>query len=186
MIFSRNIRKKYFNKLLLRRPGYICLLILFLSIASIIAEKIEMSLLEKLENRIYNDQINPSEHELLFVISSVERDSNEVDVFVTIAEPDYTSPFEEISLYPVETKETIGTNEFFGGIGLVRAHRHDGTGNLHYLPNNQLVLSELAKNLETEHGGDLGLTPEEKFGLIELLKTLTDDHEQGRPQLRRP
>lgn len=182
MIFSRIKQKKYFNKLLLRRPVYICLLLLFFSIASIIAEQVQMRILEKLENRLYKDQITPSNQELLFIVSSVERSDNEIDVFVTIAEPDCSKPADEISYSPVDTKKAIRTNEFCGEIELTRGYRHKGAIDLYNLRSSEFILSDFAKNLETEPVGDLGLTPEEMLGLKTLLTTLTNGYEPERSQ----
>jgi len=176
MIFSKTNQRKYFPRIFFRRPVYTCLLLLLFLIASIIAEQVQTILLEKLENRFYKNQITPSDPALLFIISSEKRDNNEVDVFVTIAEPDYSKPANEFSYTPVETKKTIRPNETFAGIGLVRTYGDNRAINLYNSRSNKITISEFAKNLENELGGDLGLTPEEKYGLRTLLKTLTDDN----------
>ena len=176
MIFSKINQRKYFPKIFFRRPIYICLLLLLFLIASIIAEQVQRSLLEKLENRFYKNQITASDPELLLIISSEKRGNNKVDVFVTIAEPDYSGSANEFSYTPVETIKAIRPNETFAGIGLVRTYGDNRAIDLYNSRSNKITISEFAKNLETDFGGDLGLTPEERYGLKTLLKTLTDDN----------
>jgi hypothetical protein len=58
MIFSHINRKIYFIRHLIKRPVYICLLLLLFSVASIIAQKFELIFIERLEKQIYNDKIS--------------------------------------------------------------------------------------------------------------------------------
>ena len=178
MIFSHINRKKYFMRRLIKRPADICLLLLLFSVASIIAEKVELVLIGRLEKHIFEDKISapgeaisyadcyagniwggqvhgyhsgqPASDQVLYlIVSQVEQGNNEINVLVTIAESDYTEPGKEIFDAPVGAETTTGRENF-------------------------------AANTETESIGNLDLTPEEKLSLISLLNTLTDGYEQGR------
>lgn len=182
MVFPNIDRRKFFPRIFIRRPGYICLLLLFFSIASIIAEKVELILIERLQKQIYKDEIYTSDQELFLIVSSAEHRNNDIDIFVTIAEPYYyADPIKEVSRTPTDTERKTGTNEFLGGTELVESYIYNKAIDLYNSWSNKLVAFEFTGNMETELGGDLGLTPEEKFGLIALLKTLNDDSEQDQP-----
>jgi hypothetical protein len=166
MIFPHINLKKYFGRCLIRRPVYIGLLLIFLSGASIIAQKFEMIFIERLEKQTFKDKISTtveaisyadfygrnmwgeqvhkhhlchsiSDQALFVIVSPVENGNNETNLLVTFIKPDYTDLSEDV---------------------------------LDALPNK-----------ETELAGNLSLTPEEKLSLIALLNSLTDGYEPDRP-----
>lgn len=140
MNFSIISQRKYLPKILIRRPVYICLLLLFFSIASIAAQQVQTIIIERLQKHIFNDKISiPAEvisyadsygrnicnrmiHEhtpdysasdqLLFVIvSPVENGNNEINVLVTIVEPDFSElPADVFSAEPYANTEIMGNS----------------------------------------------------------------------------
>ena len=166
MIFPHINLKKYFGRYLIRRPVYIGLLLIFLSGASIITQKVELIFIERLENQIYKDKISTaaeaisyadlygrnmwgeqvhgyhpghltSDQALFVIVSPVENGNNETNLLVTFIKPDYTDLPEDAFDAPL--------------------------------------------NKVPELAGILSLTPEEKLSLIALLNTLSDGYEPDRP-----
>lgn len=181
MVFSNINHRKFFPRIFTRHPVYICLLLLFFPIASFIAEKVELVLVERLQKQIYKDEISTSDQELFLIVSSSERRNNDIDIFVTIAEPYDVDPVKELSRTPADIKRKTEANGFLGGTELTKSYIYNRAIDLYNSWTNKLKSFEFTGNMETELGGDLGLTPEEKFGLIELLKTLSDGSEQAQP-----
>ena len=165
MIFSHINRNIYFIRHLIKRPVYICLLLLLFSVASIIAQKFELIFIEQLEKQIYKDKISTtaesmsyaylyggniwggqvhgyhqgrsaSDWELFLIVSPIEQGNNEINFLVTVIEPDRNDLSENAFKRPVDTETEL-------------------TGNL--------------------------LTPEEKLSLIALLNTLADGPESNQP-----
>jgi len=166
MIFSNTNQRKYFPKIFIRRPVYICLLLLFFSVASIVAQQVQSIIIERLQKHLFNDKISipaeaisyadsygpnmcsrqihghhldyPSSDQALFVIvSPVDNGNNQTNILLTIVEPDFTN-------LPVDVfSNKLDTN------------------------------TELVSNS--------GLTMEDKFSLITFLNTLNDSSEPGRP-----
>jgi hypothetical protein len=151
----------------MRRQVYICLFIALLSVASLIAQKFELILTERLEKQIYKDKIpaaietisyadfygwntwgrqvqgyhpgrSASGREMFLIVSPVEQGNNEINVLVTIIEPDHNDLSEDVYNRPI--------------------------------------------NKETELMGNLSLTPEEKLSLIAFLNTLADGNVPDQPQ----
>ena len=166
MNFSNTNQRKYFPKIFIRRPVYICLLLLFFSVASIIAQQVQSIIIERLQKHIFNDKISisaeaisyadsysgnmysrqihghhpdywSSDQALFVIVSQVENGNNQTNVLVTIIEPDFTD-------LPVD------------------------------------VISDQL-NTNTELMSNLGLTMEDKLGLITFLNTLNDGSEPDRP-----
>jgi hypothetical protein len=151
----------------MRRPVYICSLLVFLSVASLIAQKFELILTERLEKQIYKDKIpattetisyadlygwnrwgkqvqqyhpgrSTSGRELFLIVSPVEQRNNEINFLVTVIEPDHNDLSKDIYNGPI--------------------------------------------NKETKPEGNLSLTPEEKLSLIAFLSTLADVNVPDQPQ----
>jgi len=166
MNFSNTNKRKYFPKIIIRRPIHICLLLLFFSVASIVAQQVQSNIIERLQKHIFNDNISiptkaisyadsygenmysrqiyghypdcSSSDQALFVfVSPCDYGSNETNFLVTIVEPDF-------SKLPVDVLS------------------------------NQL-------NTNTELVSNLSLTTEDKFRLITFLNTLNDSFEPERP-----
>lgn len=162
MIFPHINLNRYFGRCLIRRPVYIGLLLIFLSGASIIAQKVELIFIERLEKQIYKDKISTtaeaisyadfyggnmrggqvhgyhpghsiSDQALFVIVSPVENGNNETNLLVTFIKPNYTDLPEDIFDAP--------------------------------------------PNKETELAGNISLTPEEKLSLAALLNSLTDGYE---------
>lgn len=166
MNLSNANQRKFFPKILIRRPVYICLLLLFFSIASIVAQQIQSTIIEKLQKHIFNDKISiPAEvisyadsygrnlynimiHEhtpdysasdqpLFVIVSPVENGNNEMNVLVTIVEPDFSElPADVFSAEPYANMEIMSNS---------------------------------------------GLTTEDKFNLIAVLNTLNVSSETDGP-----
>ena len=159
-------QKKYFPKIFIRRPIYICLLLLFFSITSIVAQQVQSIIIERLQKHTSNDKISipaeaisyadsycrnicsrqihgyypdcSSSDQVLFVfISPRNNGNNETNFLVTIVKPDFTD-------LPVD------------------------------------VLSD-QPDTNTELVSNLSPTMEDKFRPITFLNTLNDSFEPDRP-----
>lgn len=151
----------------MRRPVYICLFIMVLSVASLIAQKFELMLTERLEKQIYKDKIpattetisyadlygwnrwgkqlqeyhpgrSASGREMFLIVTPVEQGNNEINFLVTVIEPDHNDLSEDAFKRPI--------------------------------------------NKEAELMDNSGLTPEEKLSLIAFLNTLADGNVSDFPQ----
>jgi hypothetical protein len=166
MTFSNTNLRKYFPKIFIRHPVYVCLLLLFFSVASIIAQQVQSIIIEKLEKHIFDDEIfipaeeisyadlygrnmwgrqiygshpgrSASGREMFLIVSPVEQGNNEINVLVTIIEPDHNYLSEKVFKRPVDT--------------------------------------------ETDSVGNLGLTMDDKLSIVSFLNTLSDSSKQDQP-----
>jgi hypothetical protein len=166
MTFSNTNLRKYFPKIFIRHPVYVCLLLLFFSIASIIAHQVQSIIIERVEKHIFDDEIfipaeeisyaniygrnmwgrqihgyhpgYPSSDEPLFVIvRPIDNGNNETNVLVTIIKPDFTDLPEDV----------FNT-------------RHD---------------------TKSEPIGNIGLTIEDELGIASFLNTLSNSSKQDQP-----
>jgi hypothetical protein len=151
----------------MKRPVYICLFLAFLSVASVIAQKVELILTERLEKQIYKEQIptatetisyadlygwnrwgkqvqgyhpcsSASGREMFLIVSPVKQGNNEINFLVTVIQPDNNDLSKNVFNRPVDK--------------------------------------------ETELINNLGLTQKEKLSLIAFLNTLADGNIPDQPQ----
>jgi hypothetical protein len=171
MIFSNTNLRKYFPKIFIRHPVYICLLLLFFSVASIIAQHVQSIIVERLEKHLFDDETftqteaisyadlyggnmwgrkiygsqpgySPSDEPMFVIVSPVDNGDNETNVLVTIVKPDISDLPEAVFNTQLDTKM-------------------------------ELV-------------GNLGLTMEDKLSIVSFLNTLSDNSKQDQPPPAQP
>jgi hypothetical protein len=153
--------KKCFKRYLMRRSVYICLFLAFFSVGSVIMQKFELVFAERLEKQIYKDKIpaapetisyadfcggsmwdrqvgrcqpgrSTSGRELFLIVSPVEQGNNEINVLVTIIEPDHNDLSEDVFNRPADRESELA-------------------GNLVLTPEEKLSLIDLLNTLTDSH-----------------------------------
>jgi hypothetical protein len=166
MTFSNTNLRKYFPKIFIRHPAYVCLLLLFFSVASIIAQQVQSIIIERLEKHLFDDEIfipteeisyadfygrnirsgqnyrqrpgySSSDEPLFVIVRPVDNGNSETNVLVTIVKPDFTDLPEDVFNTQHDTK--------------------------------------------TELVGNLGLTMDDKLSIVSFLNTLSESSKQDQP-----
>jgi hypothetical protein len=123
----------------MRRSVYICLFLALFSAGSVIVQKLELAFTERLEKQIYKDKIpttpetisyadfcggsmwdrqvskyqpgrSASGRELFLIVSPAEQGNDEINVLVTIIEPDHNDLSENVFGRPADAETELGGN----------------------------------------------------------------------------
>jgi hypothetical protein len=166
MTFSNTNLRKYFPKIFIRHPVYVCLLLLFFSVASIIAQQVQSIIIERLEKHLFDDEIfipaeeisyadlyggnmwgrqihghhigySSSDEPLFVIVRPVDNENSETNILVTIVKPDFTDLPEDAFNAQHDTK--------------------------------------------TELIGNSGLTMDDKLSIVSFLNTLSKSSKQDQP-----
>ena len=142
MTFSNINLREYFPNIFIRHPVYVCLLLLFFSVASIIAHQVQSIIIKRVEQHIFDDEIfipaeeisfadlygrnmwgrqingyNPgyssSSEPMLVIVRPIDNGNTDTNVLVTIIKPDFTDLPEDVFNARHDTK-----SELTGNIGL--------------------------------------------------------------------